>query len=358
MTISSGLVRIAACCLALSAAACGGDDDKAAPTPEENEGGAPSIEVPAPALGPADCATKTSKVTLTQPEGADVWGGLVVVEFEVDGNRAQTFDLQVFDPSLGGWINSYFGYQSSGQRDDGTFFLVVQPQYNPANKDGEFKVRVRPSQQGCPIGEWTESNSFSASEPLKSTSWAAEFSGLQINGGIDLQRTPLQNELPLPSTRVTLADATFNVAFGPKGSLTQQLTATLQAEAGEPYEDCTLSLTFSGTYELTLRSYGNLSITLSPQELTSYEGTTCAFPSVDELLLAGEEFDGTLGSHVQYLNVDYTPTVYVTPGSPTWQNAFTRVFEQLARFMSYETDEERGDASGNVNPQDFTLTLE
>jgi hypothetical protein len=166
------------------------------------------------------------------------------------------------------------------------------------------------------------------------------------------------NELPLPSTRVTLTGATLNVAFGPQGALTQRLTVPLQADAGAPYEDCTLSLTFTGTYELTLRSYGNLSIVLSPQELTSYEGTTCSFPNVDELLLTGKDFDGTMAGYVQFLNVDYSPTVYVTPGSPTWQGAFTRVFEQLARYMNYETDEERGDASGNVSPQDFILTLE
>jgi hypothetical protein len=144
MTNTSGLVRVAACCLALSSVACGGDDDKGTPTPNQNEGGAPSVELPAPALGPADCATTTSKVTLTQPAGADVWGGLVVIEFEVDDNRAQTFDLQVFDPSLGGWINSYFAYQSSGQRDDGTYFLVVQPQYNPGNKDGSSRSACAP----------------------------------------------------------------------------------------------------------------------------------------------------------------------------------------------------------------------
>ena len=130
------------------------------------------------------------------------------------------------------------------------------------------------------------------------------------------------------------------------------------AEPGEPYEDCTLSFTFTGTYELTLRSYGNLSITLLRQELTSCEATTCAFPSLEELLLAGEDFDGTIGGYVQYLNVDYTAAAHVTPGSPTWQGAFTRVSEQLARYMSYATDEEPGDASGNVNPQDFILTRE
>src|SRR4051812_31869067 len=90
--------------VALLACACGSDDNKspAEPTPDENEGGAPAV-APSypPALSPQDCATTTSKITLSQPEGAAVWGGLVLLEFEVEGAKVDSFEVQGFDPSLG-----------------------------------------------------------------------------------------------------------------------------------------------------------------------------------------------------------------------------------------------------------------
>src|SRR5260221_11482112 len=111
--------------LAFLASACG--DDKVQPAAEDNDGGAPAIVFPPnypPALGPEDCATKTSKITLSQPDGAAVWGGLVLLDFEVEGAKVATFDVQGFDPALGAWTNSYVGSQAIGQRNDCSYFIA------------------------------------------------------------------------------------------------------------------------------------------------------------------------------------------------------------------------------------------
>jgi hypothetical protein len=346
--------------LALLACACGGDDDKKVEaTDDGNEGGEPAV-APSypPALGPEDCATTTSKLTLSQPEGAAVWGGLVVLEFEVEGAKVDSFDLQLFDPSLGIWTNYYVNTQAVGQRDDGSYFMAVSPYFSNANKDEELKIRVRPSQQGCPEADWTESSTFTASDPLVGTQWLVELSAGDFNADLTVQRTPLDVQMPASASPLHLEGATLELDFGKKGVFTEVATIPLSSKEGEPYDGCTLSLTFSGTYEVSVRQqYAGVRLSISERTLTSFEGTTCDFPATKELAISAEDFAMRLNAYTQQgISIDYVPTLFSVPGPPTWQNAnLAQIFQQLPQFLGYEDALESGSVNGYVNVQDLVF---
>ena len=352
-------IRSLAVLFALLAFACGSDNNKVQAEDDDNAGGAPAA-TPSypPALGPEDCATTTSKIKLSQPDGAAVWGGLVLLEFSVDGAKVDSFDVQVFDPSLAAWTNYYLNTQAFGQRDDGSYFLAVVPYFSDANKDQELKLRVRPTQQGCPEADWTETTTFSAGDPLVGTTWKAEIPGTGFSGQLNVQRTPIPNDAPLPSTRLTLGDVSLEVDFGKKGALTEVLTVPLSAKKDEPFDGCTISLTFSGTYEVSLRQqYGGVTVAVSEQTLTSIDGTTCDFPAVKDMLISSVDFDLRLSAYTQQgASINYLPTLYVEPGAPTWQNSsFGQVFQQLSQFLAYTSATEAGNVDGFLYPQDLML---
>lgn len=346
--------------LALLACACGGDDDKKVEaTGDGNEGGEPALPPSfPPAIGPEDCAATTSKITLTQPEGAAVWGGLVLLEFEVEGARPSSFSVQLFDPSLGGWTNYYVGQEAFGQRDDGSYFMAVSPYFSDANKDQELKLRVRPSQSGCPEADWTETAAFGAGDPLVGTQWLGELSSGDFSQQLTVERDPVDAEAMQTSTPLTFGDATVSLDFGKKGVLTEVVTVALSTKKAEPYDGCTLSLTFSGTYEVTVRQqYGGPRLSLSERMLVDTAGTTCAFPTLPVMAISAEDFDLRLNAYTQQgLSIDYLPLLFAEPGLPVWQNSnFGQVFQQLPNFLGYETPKERGYVSGYANVQDLTL---
>jgi len=345
--------------LALLAGACGSDDKKVAAMDEGNEGGEPAAPPSyPPAIGPEDCATKTSKITLSQPEGAAVWGGLVVLEFEVEGAKPSSFSVQTFDPALEVWTNYYVNQQAFGQRDDGSYFMAVTPYFSEATKDQELKLRVRPSQSGCPEADWTETSGFTASNPLVGTAWRAELSPGDFSQQLTLQRTPTDPEASPSSVPLAVGDATFELDFGKKGALTEVLTLSLSSKEDEPYDGCTLSLTFSGTYEVSPRQqYSGLRLTLSDRTLTSTEGTTCKLPAVADLALSSEDFDLRLNAYTQQgISIDYLPLLFAEPGPPVWENSnLGQAFQQLPNFLAYQTDQEVGYVNGYLNVQDLIL---
>src|SRR3954469_25469305 len=271
--------------VALAGVGCGSDDKHEVQADPDNEGGAPTA-APSypPALGPEDCATTTSKISLTQPDGAAVWGGLVVLEFTVEGAKVDSFDVQVFDPSLETWTNSYVNTQTFGQREDGSYMMAVSPYFSEVNKDKTLKLRVRPTQAGCPEADWTETTNFSAGDPLVGTKWKAEIPSTGFSGQMNLQRTAVPNEMVIPSTRLTMGNVTLELDFGKKGAFTEIVTAPLVSKKGEPFHGCTISLTFSGTYTVTPGlQYGGVTIAVSEMRVTSTDGSTCSSPKIEDL---------------------------------------------------------------------------
>jgi len=333
--------------LALFGVACGGSDDKddkqaVQPVPEKTE------TFP-PALGPEDCVSSVTDLTLSQPQGADVWGGLTLLEFTAAGGLLDDFHVQRFDPATDAWLNSYLGSYYSGQREDGTYFLAVGFVPNDASKDEPYKLRVRPMQQGCPEATWTESETFRMGNPLEGTSWSAQIPGALANGTISISRTvdPLTAPAQLP-LRVGNVGATLTFAKG--GAFTQVITVPLESEKGAPYDGCTLALTFEGTWELTLKlQNGQMSLFVSKLTLTSTEGTTCAFPKVAQMALSAEDFELSWEGFGQNVAVDYTPTLYAVPGAPSWQyTSFLQVLGSLGQLLDYNSVTEIGVGQGGV----------
>jgi hypothetical protein len=346
---------LSAACLALFAYGCGDNvtNNVAADEPE-NAAGAAAVETFPPALGPQDCATSTSKVTLSQPAAAAVWGGLVVLEFKVAGPKVASFDVQFYDPATEAWLSNNVGVSYSAQRDDGTYVLAASPTLNDVNKDSELKLRIRPSQQGCPQADWTETETFTQANPLSQTSWQADVQGAFINNSLNVQRTPKDSEMSLPSAPLHVANAALALSFSKKGVFSEVVTIDLESETAAPYDGCTLNLTYTGTWDISLRQqYGDLTLVISEQQLSSIEGTTCDFPTLGEMALSADDFKLTIPASTQSINIGYQPTLYTTPGAPEWFGSnFTRVFEQLGQYLAYETDTETGNVNGYIYTQD------
>ena len=339
--------------------ACGGDDDKKQPIiVEVGEAGAPAFPPTyPPALGPEDCAKTTSAVTLSQPEGADVWGGLVLLDFTVEGAKVSSFDLQAFDPALMAWSNNYLS-QSNGQHEDGSYFMAVTPYFSDANKDKELKLRIRPSQQGCPEADWTETDTFSAGDPLLGTRWQAQVPATIFSGQFSLQRTAIPNDMALPEVPVVLGAATLSLEFGKKGVFTESVSVPLGSEPDAPLNGCKLNLTFTGTYQLIVRQqYGGLMLAISEQTLTDFAATKCAFPKVEEMALAAKDSMLKISAYTrQGVSINYMPTLYAEPGAPIWEDGgFGQVFQQLPQFLNYVTPTEMGTVNGYVYPQDLSF---
>jgi hypothetical protein len=358
MTIRPGLGCVV--WLALSLSACGDDDNKQQVVPDEGEGGAPAIVTYPPALGPEDCVASTSELTLSQPEGAAVWGGLVVLDFEVEGAKVDSFDVQVYDPALGAWLNNYVSQSASGQRDDGTYFVAISPAFNEANKDSELKARVRPVQQGCPEADWVESENFTAGDPITGTTWSAAIPSALFNNRLSVQRYVIPDGTLLGQHRMVMGDATITLEFGPKATLTESVTFSLATEADAPYHECTIAFTFSGTYELILRQqYGGMMLAISDQVLESAEGTTCVLPEVADMAFSADDFDTPLNAYTQGVSINYLPALYSEPGAPTWAgSSFGQIFEQLLQFLSYRTTTENGSVNGYLYPLELNLEQE
>jgi hypothetical protein len=347
----------------LLVAACGGDDDKnqTPPTEDENEGGAPALPPSyPPALGPEDCVGTISSLNLVQPDRAGVWGGLVVLEFTAEGEKLDSFDVQAYDPALGAWTNYYVSVQTLGQRDDGSYFLAVSPYFSEATKGEQIKLRVRPAQQGCPDAAWTESEPFTATDPLLGTKWRADLPSGSVTGQLLLQRSSIPMGMPLPDSRLSFGDATIELAFGKKGVFTETVSLPISTAKDVAWDGCTLGLTFSGTYSLQLRQqYGGLSLTISDQVLTSYEATQCDSPTVEQMSFTAADAQPFLNAITQQVSINYLPTLYQKPGMPTWQNSnLAQIFQQLPQFLAYVTKTETGLASGYAYPQDLTFTQE
>jgi len=358
MTPIFRLRLVSAACVAVLACACG-DDNQAAATGDSTDGGAPAVaEAFPPALGPEDCLASTSEITISQPEGGEVWGGLIILEFEVEGGKVDSFEIQAWDAATEVWRSGNVYAQYSGQREDGSYLMAVAPELNDANKDEEIRLRIRPSQAGCPDGDWTETEAVTQGDPLIGTSWSGEVSDLFLNANLYIERTPVVVEEVPSTSELHFADAvSFSVDFGADGVLSQAFTVPLASAEGEPYDGCTLTFMFEGQYEVYFRrGYNGLVVAVSERELTSIEGDGCAFPTVEEMAISGEDVLMTLDGYVENVSINYLPLLHAEPGAPVWSNnSFGRFFDVLPQALRYSTDAESGYANGYVYTSDFQM---
>lgn len=333
--------------LPLAAFGCGESDDKdpVQPVPEKTE------TFP-PALGPEDCVPAVTDLTLSQPAGADVWGGLTVLEFNAlnaTGALLDNFHVQRFDPAADAWLNGYVGNYYSGQREDGTYFLAVGFVPNDSSKDEQFRLRVRPVQQGCPEAMWTESKAFTMGNPIEGTSWSTQVPAALVNGSLNVVRTvgPL---LPMEQVPLRVGDVGATLTFAKGGAFTQLITVPLESEKGAAYDGCTLALTFEGTWELSLKAQnGQMSVFVSQLALSSTEGTVCAFPKLADMALSGTDFAMSWEGFAQNVSVDYTASLYADPGAPAWSYTnFLQILVSLGQLLHYNSVTEVGVGQGGV----------
>lgn len=316
---------------------CGGNDAK----PEDTE------PIPPPALGPDDCAAATGEIAVTQPYGADVWGGLTVVEFEVAGASVDTFDIEYFEPALDAWISgSILRFQ--GQRADGRYALGFSIVPRPGSVDSEFRVRVRPQQAGCPDAAWTESPGFALSDPLAGSVWTATVPQADLIGELTLEKT-ISTFTPPISIPLTLGDVELTYIFQEDGVLLLDLWVPLSTAADKPYHECTMVFSFTGTWRMELDR--SLRLMTSPLSFAGAPGSICAYPEPTELAVNQPGFMSPVPPALLALeDIDYEPTLQVPPAAPSWLNGFfTAAVRALPQLLAYNKLTELGSVGGTVD---------
>jgi hypothetical protein len=353
--------------LGLLPLACGSDDDEQPAGTDHTSAGAPATPVSyPPALGPEDCASTVTDLKLSQPAGADVWGGLTLLEFQVAGAGSRNFEIEAFDPDTGAWLNQYVGYAYSGQRTDGTYLLGVNLYPTEASQDADQRVRVRPTQQGCPEADWVESDAFKLVSPFEGTSWAGTIPGNHFTGEMHIVGSYLNEDV-----RLHLGDTAVSANFADDGTFSQTFTAPLQTSKGAPFQGCTLSLTFEGTWRYELGGFGNgQQLQIADVTLTSTKGSKCTYPALADMDINQEGFKLELGDGTYYPRIDYVPTLAIKPGAPAWSTEiFNGIVQQLGQLLGHTVPSQMddggagaagpvgdsGNAQGQFNATDVSL---
>lgn len=329
--------------LGLCAFACGDDGEQKVVVVHEGGGGEAAEPFP-PALGPEDCVTAVTELELSQPSFADVWGGITLLEFQVEGAKLRNFEAQAFDPDTGVWNNQYLPTPFSGQREDGTYVLGVSLSPSEANQDADQRLRVRPLQDGCPPADWVESDTFTLGSPILGASWHASIPVEQFSSSLAVDQS---SWLPM-----SVSAAELDVTFGDDGAFSETLALTFSTEEAGPFDDCTIAFTFEGSWRHEPANYSGGTVHLSRLQLAGTEGSDCkAGPSLDSLRISDPEVaaERTLGPSTQYLNVDYLPTLSSTPGAPTWRTSLARdILYQVPQLLAYEQPSQGGGGAPGI----------
>lgn len=324
--------------------ACGGDDDV------QSAG-------PGPALTPAQCPAAPSDLTLD--EIAPVWGGLLVLNATVASGTADGFELEVFDPTLGGWNRSFGGVW---QREDGRYAFPFTPSVGEHNRDAEFRVRLRSRLNGCAPSAWTEGPSYTLSDPLSDTTWVATWDASTVSGEINVTRFDVVNQASLEPAYPTFEGTlTHTVSFAADGVFDEVYEFTLAGrEADEPFDGCSFVFHYVGTWEFMYERNGvNVLISDRAPAEDAADGSECTTPALstlainDEMRLADLGFSGTVISS----GADYNGLLYSTPGPvrmDSYQLASALQNPSFLFALSYETAEETGNVSGYLGPSYYT----
>jgi hypothetical protein len=321
-----GILGLGSCAIA-----CGDDDAQRVVVVVEGAGGEAAEPFP-PALGPEDCVTAVTELEVSQPIGADVWGGITLLEFQVEGANLRSFEAQAFDSDAGVWTNQYLPTTFSGQREDGTYVLGVSISPSEANQDADQWLRVRPVQDGCPPAEWVESDTFTLGSPVLGVSWHGSLPIEQFNSSLVVD--------PSAYLSMSVSAAELDVTFGDDGAFSETLALTFSTEEAGPFDACTIAFTFEGSWRHEPANYSGGMVYLSPLVLSGIDGSDCkGGPAPASLRVSDPEEAAQfkLAPAVYYLNVDYLPTLSSTPGAPIWRTSFGRdILYQLPQLLAYE----------------------
>jgi hypothetical protein len=331
---------IAPLALALLAAACSSNNETPANTPTGTSTtgsptgaptvpGAPPPVTDTPGVTRDDCPSAPTNVKLIQV--APVWGGLINIEATVAKGVPDNLELQVFNPSLARWTQSYGPF---AQKLDGTYVVSTNPfPYDTSNKP--LKMRIRSRLQGCAPSPWVETEPFTLSNPLTGTTWRTTVQPGELNG------TPFVNLNGMGQARgpYTLSDSISHViAFAADGNLTEVIAFSVASQfPGDLYNGCKIQMTFTGKWELTLEnSRMILRVTArKPRATNPTEGSICAAPEPAQWQISLPGNNVQLPAFTQaYPQFNYERLQSAPPGKATLQGQFGTAFQQALNFAS------------------------
>jgi hypothetical protein len=316
------------------------------PTPDGGTASAP----------PAGRAGLTSDECPAEPAGmalalvAPVWGGLVTATFTVAAGAPDSFEVEMLDPSRQTWLDTappfYSGRPAPSETVDGKYIVYVTPAVTEGSKDKMFKIRVRSVLAGCPTSKWTESDAFALKEPFAGTTWLGTFEG--INGAVFVNTAaPYTSVGPYAIGATT--PITHTITFNADQTTLETLKYTItSAHAGDAYADCTIALTYAGTWQHDL--VNGLRIGARTPQASAASGSVCAVPAVADFAISQAGAQGlflpasTLGGQIDYTPLLETPARKATMADYQLFNAVNETFADIS--VSGPTPASVG---GNVN---------
>jgi hypothetical protein len=316
-----------------------GTSTTGSPTGAPTIPGTPSPATDTPGVTRDDCPAAPTNVKLVQI--APVWNGLINLEATVAKGVPDNLELQVFNPSLARWTQSY---GPLAQKVDGTYVVSTNPlPYDTSNKP--LKLRVRSRLQGCTPSPWVETEPFTLSNPLVGTTWRAVVQPGELNGNIFVNAGGMSTG----RGPYSLSESVNHVlAFAADGNLTEVIGFGVTSQnPGDLYNGCKIQMTFSAKWELTIEN-SRMILRVSarkPRATNPTEGSVCNAPTPNEWLISLPTSNVQLPAFSQqYLQLNYERLQSTPPGKATWQGQFGNAFQQALNF-----------ASDNVEPTTATI---
>lgn len=353
------LARVASFALFIPFVACSSSSETpAAPaTTDAGTSGEPAANAPdGPGITGKNCPLTPTNVNIVNV--APVWNGLIVIEAAVPaGGVPSSFDLQVLDPGMNQWVQSYGQMR---QKVDGTYTLAFSPSITDASKTKAFKARIRSRLDGCPPSGWTESGTFTLADPISGSTWVANIPPGLVNANIYVNHSGTGTSTG--PYALTDAGVVHSMTFNADGSYGETFTYGIKSQSATPgdlYDACQVQLAFVGTW--TLRTDGGTPTVIlgsrKPKPGAATTGSTCTSPPVAEWDIAQTTPTIRLNNTALYLGIDYSQLLNDPPGKPVWStgdlgNALTTAMAALNDNQGPNT----ASVSGSLYPQNFRYT--
>lgn len=292
------------------------------------------------ALEAGDCPATPRNVTL-EPV-APFLNGLLALEFQSDETPGSV-ELQRYSASRSLWEQTY---GSLGQKDDGTFVVQVRPQLGESDADGEFKLRVRSTLQGCPPSGWAESDGVSLGDPVADTTWVGTFGPGTLFSQINVAVNSGLGTATGPYRLSTTSPMRHTLTFAAGGALNETFELAIESgTAGDVYAGCQFKLTYQGNW---ITTYSNDSrVTVYNRRFVSRAGSTCANPPLADLTSSAGLQDDVLSS----TNIDYSRLLETPVGPAAWQSysLLQQTFSSAVSSLDDQTGADTASLSGYAN---------
>ncbi len=298
------------------------------------------------ALSSADCPSAPSDVKLL--EVAPVWGGLLAVEFQVRGGEPEQVELEVYNPFLKLWEDSY---GQLNQRDDGTYVSLVSPPVRDEARNLASKLRLRTRTQGCPLSNWVETTEYTLTNPLVGTSWKVDLAKSLSQG----QPSFYQNGGPGTLTYVgpyslnKTKEFSHTISFAANGTAEEEFKFAIDSgRVSDAYAGCSFDLHFSSNYYLDFSQGPYLQLFNRKPTASPTAGSVCAAPALATLAIAQAMSTVELPPATVFLQFDSRALLATPPGPAKWSgqqmigNAFFQVMQSIASVTGPDQSQSNG----------------